>query len=85
MERTSMAKNTSMLLGNHFEQFIEEQIASGRFSSASEVVRTALRLMEAEELKKKELNKALAIGEKSGMIDDFDAKTFFKKLKQKET
>lgn len=85
MERTSMAKNTSMLLGNHFEQFIEEQIASGRFSSASEVVRTALRLMEAEELKKKELNKALAIGEKSGMIDDFDAKAFFKKLKQKET
>ncbi|MFN5375136.1 MAG: type II toxin-antitoxin system ParD family antitoxin [Chitinophagaceae bacterium] len=84
MERTSMAKNTSMLLGNHFEQFIEEQIASGRFSSASEVVRTALRLMEAEELKKKELNKALAIGEKSGMIDDFDAKAFFKKLKQKE-
>jgi antitoxin ParD1/3/4 len=84
MERTSMAKNTSMLLGNHFEQFIEEQIAAGRFSSASEVVRTALRLMEAEELKKKELNKALAIGEKSGMIDDFDAKAFFKKLKQKE-
>jgi antitoxin ParD1/3/4 len=84
MERTSMAKNTSMLLGSHFEQFIEEQIASGRFSSASEVVRTALRLMEAEELKKKELNKALAIGEKSGMIDDFDAKAFFKKLKQKE-
>ncbi len=84
MERTSMAKNTSMLLGNHFEQFIEEQIASGRFSSASEVVRTALRLMEAEELKKKELNKALAIGEKSGMIENFDAKAFFKKLKQKE-
>ena len=84
MERTSMAKNTSMLLGNHFEQFIEEQIASGRFSSASEVVRTALRLMEAEELKKKELNKALAIGEKSGMIENFDSKAFFKKLKQKE-
>ena len=84
MERTSMAKNTSMLLGNHFEQFIEEQIASGRFSSASEVVRTALRMMEAEELKKKDLNKALAIGEKSGMIDDFDAKVFLKKLKQKE-
>ncbi len=84
MERTSMAKNTSMLLGNHFEQFIEEQIASGRFSSASEVLRTALRLMEAEELKKKELNKALAIGEKSGMIENFDAKAFFKKLKQKE-
>jgi antitoxin ParD1/3/4 len=84
MERTIMAKNTSMLLGDHFEQFIEEQIATGRYSTASEVVRTALRLMEAEEIKKKELNKALAIGEKSGMVDHFDAKSFLKKLKQKE-
>jgi hypothetical protein len=40
--------------------------------------------MEAEEIKKKELNKALAIGEKSGMVDHFDAKSFLKKLKQKE-
>jgi antitoxin ParD1/3/4 len=73
-----------MLLGDHFEQFIQNQVDSGRFSSASEVVRNALRIMEAEEIKKNELNKALAIGEKSGMIDDFDAKIFFKKLKQKE-
>jgi antitoxin ParD1/3/4 len=81
MERIIMAKNTSMLLGDHFEQFIEEQIATGRFSSASEVIRTALRLMEAEELKKKELNKALAVGEKSGFIDGFDSKVFLKQLK----
>jgi antitoxin ParD1/3/4 len=81
MERTIMAKNTSMLLGDHFEQFIEEQIATGRFSSASEVIRTALRLMEAEEVKKKELNKALAVGEKSGLIDGFDSKAFLKQLK----
>ena len=81
MERIFMAKNTSMLLGDHFEQFIEEQIATGRFSSASEVIRTALRLMEAEELKKKELNKALAVGEKSGFIDGFDSKVFLKQLK----
>jgi antitoxin ParD1/3/4 len=81
MERIIMAKNTSMLLGDHFEQFIEEQIATGRFSSASEVIRTALRLMEAEELKKKELNKALAVGEKSGFIDGFDSKSFLKQMK----
>lgn len=81
MERIIMAKNTSMLLGDHFEQFIEEQIATGRFSSASEVIRTALRLMEAEELKKKELNKALAVGEKSGFIVGFDSKVFLKQLK----
>ena len=47
-----MAKNTSILLGNHFENFINEEIASGRFSSASEVIRTALRLLELEEEKK---------------------------------
>ena len=81
MERTIMAKNTSMLLGDHFEQFIEEQIATGRFSSASEVIRTALRLMEAEEMKKKELNKALSLGEKSGFIDVFDSKSFLKQMK----
>lgn len=81
METTIMAKNTSMLLGDHFEHFIEEQIATGRFSSASEVIRTALRLMEAEELKKMELNKALAIGERSGLLNGFDTKAFLKKMK----
>lgn len=81
MERIIMAKNTSILLGDHFEQFIEDQIATGRFNSASEVIRTALRLMEAEELKKKELNKALAVGEKSGLMGGFDSKKFLKQMK----
>lgn len=82
MERTVMGKNTSMLLGEHFEKFIQDQVDSGRFSSASEVVRTALRLMEAEEVKKKLLEKVLVKGEKSGFIKDFDAGAHLKKLKQ---
>ncbi len=83
MENIAMGKNTSMLLGDHFEQFIQQQVESGRFSSASEVVRTALRMMEAEEVQNKALNKALARGEKSGFISDFDSKAHLKKLKQK--
>lgn len=79
MERTVMGKNTSMLLGEHFEKFIQDQVNSGRFSSASEVVRTALRLMEAEEVKKKLLEKALVKGEKSGFIKDFDFAHFVNK------
>jgi antitoxin ParD1/3/4 len=67
-----MAKNTSILLGEYFENFINKQVKSGRFSSASEVVRTALRLFEQEENKTKILVNELKAGEKSGMISNFD-------------
>ena len=78
-----MAKNTSILLGEHFEEFIANEISSGRYSSASEVVRTALRLLEADELKKKQLNKALASGEKSGFVRNFDPQSHLKTLNKK--
>ena len=47
MKRNSMARNTSILLGEHFEDFISAKISSGKYNSASEVIRTALRLLEA--------------------------------------
>ncbi len=40
---------SSYAIGDHFEQFIKTQLESGRYSSASEVVRAALRLMEERE------------------------------------
>ena len=67
-----MAKNTSILLGEYFEEFINEQVKSGKFSSASEVIRTALRMFEQQENKTKILTNELKIGEKSGMISNFD-------------
>lgn len=67
-----MAKNTSILLGEYFENFISEQVKSGKFSSASEVVRSALRLFEEQENKTKILVNELKAGEKSGMISNFD-------------
>lgn len=77
-----MAKNTSILLGDYFNNFINDQIRSGRFSSASEVVRSALRLFEQEERKKKELIKELIKGEESGFIENFDKNNFLKKMHQ---
>lgn len=78
-----MAKNTSILLGDYFDNFISNQIKSGRYSSASEVVRTALRLFETEENKKAELIKELKKGEKSGFVQKFDRKKFMKNLHDK--
>ena len=78
-----MSRNTSILLGNHFEEFISSEVYSGRYNSASEVIRTALRLLQTEEEKKKVLNKALVQGEKSGYQKNFNPKIHLKKLHSK--
>ncbi|MGB1248030.1 MAG: type II toxin-antitoxin system ParD family antitoxin [Chitinophagales bacterium] len=78
-----MAKNTSILLGDYFDNFINQQIKTGKYSSASEVVRTALRFFEHEESKKTELINELKKGENSGFVKDFDRTKFLNKLHQK--
>lgn len=78
-----MAKNTSILLGSYFEDFINSEIASGRYNSTSEVIRNALRLLELEEQKTKQLRLALIAGEKSAIINDFDPKKHLQDLHQK--
>ena len=75
-----MAKNTSILLGDYFEDFISQQIKSGKYSSASEVIRAALRVFEHEESKKEQLIKELKKGEKSGFVEHFDGNDFLNKL-----
>lgn len=79
-----MAKNTSILLGGHFEEFVSNEVASGRYNSASEVIRSALRLLEIEEQKIRQLRHELEIGEQSGMVSNFDRKKFLENLR-KET
>ena len=61
-----MAKNTSVSGGDHVEEFIAEQVDSGRYGSASEVVRAGLRLLETNESKLEVLRNALIAGERSG-------------------
>ena len=78
-----MAKNTSILLGDYFDNFISRQIKTGKYSSASEVVRAALRMFEHEESRKTELIKALKKGEKSGFVKNFDRKELLKSLHKK--
>ncbi|MDM7858894.1 type II toxin-antitoxin system ParD family antitoxin [Thiopseudomonas acetoxidans] len=64
-----MARNTSITLGSHFDEFIAEQLENGRYGSASEVVRAGLRLLEETESKLERLRRLLDEGEQSGITE----------------
>ena len=78
-----MAKNTSITLGEHFDSFISSQIQSGRYGSASEVIRSALRLLETQETKMNTLRQLLVEGEESGMAD-YDLDSLINELDNEE-
>ena len=78
-----MGKHTSILLGDYFENYVNEKLRTGKYSSVSEIVRTALRLLETEENKSKTLVNELKAGEKSGMVKNFDRDENLKTLHAK--
>jgi antitoxin ParD1/3/4 len=78
-----MAKNTSIVLSDHFQDFIEIQVESGRFGSASDVVRAGLRLLEVESAKLKALQDAIDEGINSGPPEPFDGDEFLKQMHKK--
>ena len=67
-----MGKTTSIALGDHFTAFLADQMATGRFGSASEVVRAGLRLLEDQTAKLAELRALLKEGEESEDAAGFD-------------
>ena len=70
-----MARNTSVYLGDHFAQFIEEQVRSGRYSSASDVIRAGLRHLEAEEAQLAALRRGIQKAEEeyqAGRVHEVD-------------
>jgi antitoxin ParD1/3/4 len=76
-----MGRNTSISLGDHFEGFVDDKVSTGRFKNASEVIRAGLRLLEEEEVKILNLNKAIKEGIESGVARNFDPKKHLIKLK----
>lgn len=62
-----MSKSTSFSVGEHFADFIETQVSEGRYSSASDVVRAGLRLLEEQETQLAALRAALIEGEDNGV------------------
>jgi antitoxin ParD1/3/4 len=67
-----VAKNTSFILGEHFDAFVSSQVAAGRYQNASEVIRSGLRLLEERETKLRALSQALLDGEQSGVAGPLD-------------
>ena len=78
-----MARKTSVILGEHFDDFIKSEIDSGRFKSASEIIRSGLRLLEDEKHKIRLINEALIVGEMSGEAFTFDNEKFKRKMRKK--
>lgn len=78
-----MARNTSISLGEHFADFVDQQVESGRYDSASDVVRAGLKLLEDHEGRVKALQDALIDGEQSGEPKPFDNEAFLRRMRQK--
>ncbi len=74
-------KTTSVALGQHFEEFIQTSISSGRYNNASEVIRSGLRLLEDRERKMAALRSAIEEGLNSGIVEDFDTQDFLQQMK----
>ena len=75
---------TSLSLGEHWEVFIRNEISSGRYGSASEVVRDALRAMEERKSKLDALRSHLVQGAEQArageFVDDFSMETLINDL-----
>jgi len=76
-------KNTSISLGDYFTGFIDAQVQTGRYGSASEVVRAGLRLLEERDIRLKALQGALVAGEESGAPLPFDSESFLARMRAK--
>jgi len=79
-----MNKNTSISLGNYFDQFVKSSINEGRFKNVSEVIRAGLRLVEEEENKVIALKNSINEGIESGIAHDFNPKKHLESLKAKK-
>lgn len=77
-----MASNTSISLDDHFADFLAREVATGRYRSASEVVRAGLRLLEDQEAQMTALRASLVSGEESGAAEPFDFDAFLASKKR---
>ncbi|MDA9426243.1 type II toxin-antitoxin system ParD family antitoxin [Bradyrhizobium sp. CCBAU 53380] len=76
---------TSYTIGKHYESFIKDLVESGRYSTASEVMRDGLRLIEEREERRKAeleaLRAAVQEGLDSGPAEAFEPSELVERVK----
>ena len=79
---------SSYTLGEHYEKFVRELVESGRYNSASEVLRDGLRLLEDAEILRKvrteELKKLIQEGLDSGDAGPLDMEEIIAEAKRRK-
>jgi antitoxin ParD1/3/4 len=78
-----MPRNTSITLGEHFDEFVAEQIKQGRYQSVSEIVRSGLRKLEDSEIKRQQLRAKLEAAENTPLMEPVRADEFLAALHAK--
>lgn len=80
-----IAMPSSYNIGPRYEGFVRELVESGRYASASEVMRDSLRLLEQREeirvLELEKLKREYAEGKASGEPEEIDPAAFLQELK----
>lgn len=76
-----MSRNTSIALNDQLAAYIDAEVSSGRYASASEVVRAGLRLLQEREAQLAALRAALERGEQSGPAETVTAAALLGDLK----
>ena len=80
-----MAKNTSIILGDFYDDMIKKELETGTYATASEIIREGLRLVHERKLKITNINMALEIGEQSGKPLPYIKEELFQKITKRKT
>ncbi|MFT5116363.1 MAG: antitoxin ParD1/3/4 [Parasphingorhabdus sp.] len=82
------AKNTTIILGDHFRSYVTKKVRSGRYSNTSEVIRDGLRRMEEDDEKQEALKKRIALGAqeiKQGKHSDYSLKAIVQEIEKSKS